>query len=1375
MEKGVNVWLRDDQEDDWYRAVVVGLSDSSSHNCQVRLRVHEGPQARTETTLSLDIHALENEELTTLLLANNHDMDLVEDLIQLPHLHEPGICHALQKRFEINEIYTFTGEILLAINPFQNVGIYTEKIRRKYIRNGEKRAIGADVLDMPPHVFSVADKAYRNLCSPLFGKQGTTTESQSILVSGESGAGKTESTKFIMEYLATLSKSQKGRMTEQETSVIEKILSSNPILESFGNARTIRNDNSSRFGKFIKLHFSVAGQLIGASIQTYLLEKVRLAYQAETERNYHIFYELLAGSSSEEKKRWYLPSNSSELHYLNQSTCNKRKDGIDDRIQFSNLKKAMHVMGFLPTEIDAILSTIAMLLHLGNLTFDKVVNDESGMDGSKIHAHTKSLQFVSNYFEVDRLGLEQLLCFRKIKAKDDTYVINQSVEDAGNTRDAMARYIYGQLFDWLVDRINRRVECEYETEKHFIGLLDIFGFEDLSHNSFEQLCINYANERLQQHFNRTVLRLEQEMYEREAIEWSFINFPDNSACIDLIQAKPCGILNVLDEECIVPQGNDQNFARKLYRQHADHPHFSADSTHQASHLFVVHHYAAQVVYDTFGFCDKNKDALCSEVVNFIKRSTKPFAASLVKVPSRNKTVVVEGSRRVQASRSAVNNTGGLNRCSLGTQFRNQLKALLDTIGVTSCHYVRCLKPNDTAAPSKFISRRVCDQLRAGGVLEAVRVNRAGYPVRMSHQQFLKRYRPLATGTYLRKLRESKAIQNDCDPSNRKEMAQLLVAFLLRAQSEKYRRVSTNCDEEAQEAASDLACVSGIEVGLTRVFFRRVAIQFVEAQLAKRHAEFIVIIQAIIRGFVQFHRYKRQKSACLRIQSCVRGFLVRTKSIEREKRRRAEADKASQLQKIKDDSLLSDPNQIRTRQSSDPISDDSSDESSRPTGVSLKNAAELNDRGTLRLRFTRDYAYDEDISGRLTLGDRTRSVIMDPGDTVLHVAANCCNAHDVLRLLQNGSDINARNRRDRTPLHTASVHGNVQVVGILLDWDADVLAQDADGNTPLHLARDPKVALMLLEAGCTPNIVNVEGRTTLIDAVDRGDHLIVDALLQFKADVLFRELKHNQTALHLAVRKGHYTIIMALCKSDDAKELILLTDRNGNNVLHFAVSRDRKNGFRLVDFLIKQGAQVDKVNSRFQTPLVVHIMTTRQTDAAITELFLSKRSDPNVSLADGSTLLHIAAERELIDISCMLLQYGAHLNHPDSRGRYVSDIIHRKHLKKLYSAITSPPSWIEPSTRRTCMLCENNFKFGSRRHHCRHCGRVCCGECSTFSVEANRFPKDFPVRNSGGGKSGKDPQRVCRTCHGVFKMRSAQKESKSGFIARVLGYEWEQES
>jgi myosin-5 len=392
--------------------------------------------------------------------------------------------------------------------------------------------------------------------------------------------------------------------------------------------------------------------------------------------------------------------------------------------------------------------------------------------------------------------------------------------------------------------------------------------------------------------------------------------------------------------------------------------------------------------------------------------------------------------------------------------------------------------------------------------------------------------------------------------------------------------------------------------------------------------------------------------------------------------------------------------------------------------------------------------------------------------VLHVAANCCHEQDVLKLLQNGADINARNRRGRTPLHTASHYGNVEVVGILLDWEADVLVQDDDGNTPLHLSRDHRIARMLLEAGCTPNIVNADGRTALIDSVDRGDTATVKLLLRFKADVLFRELKHHQTALHLAVRKGHYQIVMELCKSEEIENLVLLTDRNENNCLHFAVSRDRKNGFRLVDYLIKHGAEVNKVNARLQTPLVVHIMTTRQTDPAITELFLSRGADGNVSLADGSTLLHVAVERELIDIGCALIKYGSSLNQPDAKGRLVVDVANKKYLKKLFSAITLPPTWIEEKARRACMLCNSGFKFAARKHHCRHCGRVCCSDCSSFTVEMFRFPKDFPGR-AATGKAAKEPQRVCRTCHAVFKMRTAQKESKSGFMARVLGYEWDE--
>ncbi|RLN47568.1 hypothetical protein BBJ29_005933 [Phytophthora kernoviae] len=1357
MEKGVGVWLRDTDTDEWNRATVVKLSEpqDDSDERQVTMRLTEGPHARTEKTLAIDVQALEDEEVDGVMLANSSDMDVVDDLIQLPHLHEPGICHTLNERFKINEIYTLTGEILLAINPFQNLGIYTDKITRKYIRNGDKRTMGHEVADMPPHVFSIADKAYRSLMSPITQKAHGEQANQSILVSGESGAGKTESTKFVMNYLGTIAQHKNAGA---DSNVMKQVLSSNPILESFGNARTIRNDNSSRFGKFIKMEFSPQGNLIGASIQTYLLEKVRLAYQAESERNYHIFYEIIAGATAEEKKRWNLKA-PTKFHYLNQSTCVKRKDGVNDAEQFGELKTAMQTMGFSEEDMESIFVTVSALLHIGNLEFDET-HHASGTEGSEIsNMCEESMKVVLDFLEVDKAGLEQAICNRNIQTKDEHYSIGLLPEAAENARDTLARFMYGKLFDCLVSRINEIVENE-DRDCSFIGLLDIFGFEDLEHNSFEQLCINYANETLQQHFNLTVLRMEQETYEKEEIQWSFVNFPDNGPCIDLIQSKPFGILPALDEECIVPQGNDQNFARKLYRQHELNPHFSASKTEIANHLFVVHHYAGAVTYDTFGFCEKNKDVLYPEITTILKRSSKPFVRGLLQASPEKKVPAKKPKGRMSSVAT---------RVSLGSQFRNQLKVLLETINVTDCHYVRCLKPNDKAKANLLESKRICDQLKAGGVLEAVRVNRAGYPVRMAHQQFIKRYRPLANGEYLLRIPAEAASEEHFDSTERKDGANLLVEFLLKAHAERYPELAGIVADSQQETA-----VAGIQVGLTRVFFRRSAIQFVEAQLAKRYGEFVVLIQAAVRGLIARRRYARMKVSAVVLQKVIRGFNTRCqfyvlrerhrkkmaalqrekeraekemheeqrRALEEQRRAAEEKRRAAEEKRIMDEKRkaaeIEEQNRLTAQSgSSDPVSDDSSD---GDRGSSMKfqrdSAESRGSRAVSRFRFTKDYGDDEYL-----MPNTSRQVAMDPGDTVLHVAANCCNEQDVLKLLQNGSDINARNRRGRTPLHTASLYQNVEVVGILLDWEADVLVQDDDGNTPLHLTKDARIARMLLEAGCTPNIVNADGRTGLINAVDRGDAKTVKLLLHFKADVLFRELKHHQTALHLAVRKGHYQIVMELCKSDDIQDLVLLTDRNENNALHFAVSRDRKNGFRLVDYLIKHGAEVDKVNARFQSPLVVHIMTTRQTDPAITELFLTRGADPNIQLADGSTLLHVAVERELIDIACSLIKHGASLNAPDAKGRMVIEAANKKFLKKLFSAISQPPTWIDEKERRSLEMC--------------------------------RFPKEFPGRTTAGGKQVKDPQRVCRTCHAVFKMRTAQKESKSGFMARVLGYEWDE--
>ncbi|EQC26484.1 hypothetical protein SDRG_15662 [Saprolegnia diclina VS20] len=1351
MEVGVGVWIKED--DEWTLATVRSIAKASSSSLTA---IDVEVPGRGHLAMEVDIAAIEDATDETIKLANNYDMDLVDDLIRLPHLHEPGICHTLKERFTINDIYTLTGEILLAVNPFQDIGIYSDKLIRKYIRHGALLALGDEESTMPPHVFGIADSAYRSLTAPLTG----TASNQSILVSGESGAGKTETTKFIMKYLAAVSQNKSMRnINVGQNDVMSQVLSSNPILEAFGNARTIRNDNSSRFGKFIQMQFDHYGVLIGASIQVYLLESIRVTSQAPNERNYHVFYELLAGASSDERAKYAL-GKPKDFYYLNQSECIKRKDGVDDVKQFALLKEAMETMQFEEDDVDSIVFTVAAVLHMGNLAFQskRSGHDEGSMlfeDDDRVDA---AVHQVMAYLRVDRESLEVALCTRKITTRDETYSIGLQPEVADQNRDALSRYVYGKLFNWLVKQINATIDHDEDGDlAGFIGVLDIFGFEDLMTNSFEQLCINYANETLQEHFNATVLAQEQQQYEREKIAWSFVNFPSNRPCLELLDTKPVGVFHMLDEECILPQGNDQNFARKLYKTHEASKYLRATNTEKANHIFAIQHYAGWVAYETYGFCEKNKDTLHSELTLLIKHSGNAFLRKLVKDETPAPVVAKNKQRH-----GGLLKKGAAAKTSVGTHFRTQLRSLMSTIQSTSCSYVRCLKPNDKNTKGLFNAQRICDQLKAGGVLEAVRVNRAGYPVRITHAQFIKRYRSLGPGHVLKQIPESFGDEGTSTQAERKGATDLLVAFL----------------------SSSIEDANSIQVGLTKVFFRRTAIQSVEAQLAKRYGEFVVLIQSTWRRVMAQRMYKRARLAVLLLQSMWRRWLAyrrvrelreKLKQLERMERARRRVEEA---ERIKRDEAAADeakrlappPPSDSTRSSLDIQSDeddgDDEDTIRQTTGR----------QGPYKFRFTKDYNHGVDQDLRY-LQQEPRVVEKTPGDTVLHLAANCCNEQDVFTLLENGASVLATNSLGRTPLHTAAMHHNLEVVGLLIDWDSDLCAPDVNGNTPLHLARDPHITRMLLEAGSNPNIVNDAGRTVVLEATDRGDLHVVRALLNYHCDVLYCEPKHGQTALHLAVRKGQYTIINELCKTKMIPELITKQDRNGNNVLHFAVAKDRKNGPRLLQFLLQHGAvaTVDTPNARHQTPLVVHVMTTRQTDPTITEILLEAGASPSVALLDGSTMLHVAVERDLLDIACMLIKYGAQLNATDKDGVRVIELAQRDNarLKKLINAITSPPLWMSEKEKKSCMVCLRPFKFGHRRHHCKHCGRVCCTECASFHVELYKFPANFPGRVTAGGKPVMDNQRVCRTCHGVFKLRGVKNEAKNGFLARVLGYEWDE--
>ena len=720
------------------------------------------------------------------------------DLTNLTHLHEPAVVYCLRSRYAMNEIYTSTGPILLALNPFKDVkDVYGDDLMRRYCERGQGLLTGAisakknsDGAALPPHVYSVADNSYRAMMRAMEDATGDVdldgSADQSILVSGESGAGKTVTTKIIMKYLAALSKRSSTKKMEkrplssrwsgrpqnfaspsQDTtgisspntvrgrSIEQQVLESNPILESFGNARTIRNDNSSRFGKFIEIKFTSAGKLMGASVDSYLLEKVRLINQANGERNYHIFYELLAGASGSERKELLLDRLNPDDFVMTTSPSEtyKRRDGVRDDTTFAALRKAMATMGFDTSTQKDILSIVSALLHLSNTTF---AEDSSGCT---LDIKNASLDPALKLLGVSGDALEKALCCVNIEAGGETVVKKLFLDQSIKAKEALIKATYGALFTYLVQRINNcinggisKVSKNDDSTEHekatrpcvaaFIGVLDIFGFESFEKNSFEQLCINYCNESLQQQFNKFVFKLEQAEYESEGIQWKFITFPDNQNVLDLIDKKRSGILSILDEQSFLTQCTDQSFAQLVYQKcgggRADKGSaFSANPRQMANGAFSINHYAGPVEYDSNRFLETNKDELPNQIDELLHSSENSFLRLLANLMTGS-----SNSSEVDPSKPAFRQSS-LKRITVGGQFSSQLQLLRKRIDATSPHYIRCLKPNDKLEPNNFDSAVIADQLRCAGILEAVRVSRVGYPQRYLHGRFVQRYQVLA--------------------------------------------------------------------------------------------------------------------------------------------------------------------------------------------------------------------------------------------------------------------------------------------------------------------------------------------------------------------------------------------------------------------------------------------------------------------------------------------------------------------------------------------------------------------------------------------------------------------------------------------------------
>ncbi|KAL1807997.1 hypothetical protein ACET3Z_024987 [Daucus carota] len=625
----------------------------------------------------------------------------VDDMTKLSYLHEPGVLQNLRIRYELNEIYTYTGNILIAINPFQRLPhIYDAHMMEQYK--------GAPFGELNPHVFAVADVAYRAMINEK--------KSNSILVSGESGAGKTETTKMLMRFLAYLG----GRAATEGRTVEQQVLESNPVLEAFGNAKTVRNNNSSRFGKFVEIQFDTYGRISGAAIRTYLLERSRVCQISDPERNYHCFYLLCAAPQEEIDK--YKLGHPKTFHYLNQSKCYELV-GVSDARDYLATRRAMDIVGIGEKDQEAIFRVVAAILHLGNIDFSKGKEADSSVlkdDKSKFH-----LKMTAELLMCEAEGLEDALCKRVMITPEE--VIKRSLDplSAAVSRDGLAKTLYSRLFDWLVDKINHSIGQD-SASISLIGVLDIYGFESFKNNSFEQFCINFTNEKLQQHFNQHVFKMEQEEYTKEAIDWSYIEFVDNQDVLDLIEKKPGGIIALLDEACMFPKSTHETFSNKLYTTFKNNKRFVKPKLSRTD--FSIAHYAGEVQYQSEQFLDKNKDYVVPEHQDLLSASKCYFVQGLFPpVPEEN---TKSSNKSAKFS-------------SIGSRFKLQLHQLMETLNATEPHYIRCVKPNNLLKPGAFENANIMQQLRCGGVLEAIRISCAGYPTRRPFFEFINRFGILA--------------------------------------------------------------------------------------------------------------------------------------------------------------------------------------------------------------------------------------------------------------------------------------------------------------------------------------------------------------------------------------------------------------------------------------------------------------------------------------------------------------------------------------------------------------------------------------------------------------------------------------------------------
>ncbi|KAI8099819.1 P-loop containing nucleoside triphosphate hydrolase protein [Halteromyces radiatus] len=674
---------------------------------------------------------------------------------------------------------------------------------------------------MPPHIYTVADQAYHDMLQDK--------ENQSILITGESGAGKTENTKIVIQYLTAVANTKKDNKLEQQ------ILQANPILEAFGNAQTIRNNNSSRFGKFIRIEFNMQAQIAGANIEWYLLEKSRVHQQSPKERNYHIFYQLLNADESIKEQLLLGGGRPSDYGFTRDS--NSVIEGVNDADDFKTLMNSLDIMGLEYNDQLDLFRIIAAVLHLGNI----VVTPDYRGDRADIRDFT-SVERVCHLLGIPAQDFKNSLLSPRIKAGRDWVNQSKSPSQVKASLEALAKTLYERNFASLVERVNHAIDGKKSSDKlGFIGVLDIAGFEIFEVNSFEQLCINYTNEKLQQFFNHNMFVLEQEEYQKEKINWSYIDFGlDLQPTIDLIEkTNPIGILSCLEEECVAPRGNDNRFLEKLSKIWDNG---EADSKYKSTRFkdgFIVKHYAGNVEYSTTGWIDKNKDPLNEDITRLLARSNQRHVAGLFEDYLGDSNVDKDMSSSSSLSLFKLRKGGGSFR-TVGQRHKQQLLSLMNTLYMTHPHFVRCILPNNRKHSGEIQPNLVLDQLRCNGVLEGIRICRKGYPNRLTFADFRKRYEILCPNV----LKPNQFIDG-------RSACQLLLDQM-ELEPEKYR------------------------IGTTKIFFKATVLAELEEVRDKRLGDYITDFQAYCRRFIarrHLTRFARQTEAIKVMQRNARIYVT----------------------------------------------------------------------------------------------------------------------------------------------------------------------------------------------------------------------------------------------------------------------------------------------------------------------------------------------------------------------------------------------------------------------------------------------------------------------------------------------------------------------